>query len=110
VLPCEIDGAGVARVAGQAVPLAGGASAAAARGKKTEIGVRPEFVSFAADGLPVRIERVADVGRFRIVDARHGDQLIKVLVVEGAAVPREQGHVRFDVQRTNAYADGWIVE
>jgi glycerol transport system ATP-binding protein len=110
VLPCEIDGAGVARVAGQAVPLAGGASAAAARGKKTEIGVRPEFVSFAADGLPVRIERVADVGRFRIVDARHGDQLIKVLVGEGAAVPREQGHVRFDVQRTNAYADGWIVE
>jgi glycerol transport system ATP-binding protein len=114
VLPCEIDGAGVARVAGQAVPLAGGASATAARGKKTEIGVRPEFVKFvdegAADGLPVRIERVADVGRFRIVDARHGDQLIKVLVGEGAAVPREQGHVRFDVQRTNAYADGWIVE
>jgi glycerol transport system ATP-binding protein len=109
VLPCEVDAAGVARIAGQAIATAQ-SNAAAARSKKTEIGVRPEFVRFAADGLPVRVERVSDVGRFRIVDARAGDQLVKVLVGEGAEVPREQGHLRFDVQRTAVYADGWIVE
>jgi glycerol transport system ATP-binding protein len=110
LLPCEIDAAGVARVAGHAVPTAL-ADASAARGKAaTQIGVRPEFIRFAAEGLPVTIERVADVGRFRIVDARHGDQLIKVLVGEGDAVPSEQGHLRFDAQRTQVYADGWIVE
>jgi glycerol transport system ATP-binding protein len=109
VLPCEVDAAGVARVAGQAIATAQD-NAAAARGKKTEIGVRPEFVRFADEGLPVRVERVADVGRFRIVDARAGDQLIKVLVGDGAEVPREQGHLRFDAQRTAVYADGWIVE
>jgi glycerol transport system ATP-binding protein len=110
LMPCEIDAAGVARVGGQAVPTAV-ADASAARGKaKTEVGVRPEFIRFASEGLPVTIERVADVGRFRIVDARHGDQLIKVLVGEGDALPGENGHLRFDAQRTQVYADGWIVE
>jgi glycerol transport system ATP-binding protein len=74
------------------------------------VGVRPEFIRFASEGLPVRIERIADVGRFRIVDARHGDQIIKVLVGEGEEVPRESGHVSFDPRRTQVYADGWIVE
>jgi glycerol transport system ATP-binding protein len=108
LLPCEIDEAGVARVDGQAVPVAG-TQTAAARGKRTEVGVRPEFIHFADDGLPVRIERVADVGRFRIVDARLGGQVIKVLVGEGIELPREQGYLQFDPQRTQVYADGWIV-
>jgi glycerol transport system ATP-binding protein len=109
LMACEIDAAGIARVGGQAVPTAI-ADAGAARGKRCEVGVRPEFIRFAAEGLPVRIERVADVGRFRIVDARHGEQLIKVLVGEGDALPRENGHLRFDPLRTQVYADGWIVE
>jgi glycerol transport system ATP-binding protein len=110
LMACEIDDAGVARVGGQAVPTAT-VDVRSARGKKkTEVGVRPEFIRFASEGLPVTIERVADVGRFRIVDARHGDQLIKVLVGEGDEMPREQGHLRFDAQRTQVYADGWIVE
>jgi glycerol transport system ATP-binding protein len=109
LMPCEIDAAGVARVGGQAVPTAV-ADVGTARGRKTEVGVRPEFIHFAPEGLPVRVEHVADVGRFRIVDARHGDQLIKVLVGEGEDVPREQGHLRFDTQFTQVYADGWIVE
>jgi glycerol transport system ATP-binding protein len=109
VLPCEIDAAGVARVGGDAVPTSSNALAGA-RGKKTEVGVRPEFIRFASEGLPVRIERIADVGRFRIVDARHGEQLIKVLVGEGEEVPRESGRVSFDPRRTLVYADGWIVE
>ena len=62
------------------------------------------------DGLPVRVERIADVGRFRIVDARAGEQLIKVLVGEGKAVPEGEAHLAFNPQRTNVYADGWIVE
>lgn len=109
LLPCEIDAAGVARFAGFAVPTAGG-NAASARGKACEIGVRPEFLRFAAEGLPVQIERVADIGRFRIVDARHGGQLIKVLLDEDQPVPAGESRLQFDPQRTQVYADGWIVE
>ncbi len=109
VLPCEIDAAGVARIGGDAVPTATLDSLPhVARRPKSACG-RSSSVSLAK-GLPVRIERIADVGRFRIVDARHGDQVIKVLAGEGDEVPREQGHLRFDPQRTQVYADGWIVE
>jgi glycerol transport system ATP-binding protein len=50
------------------------------------------------------------VGRYRIVDARHGAHLIKVLVAEGTPLPAEQGHLAFDPEHTHVYADGWLVE
>jgi glycerol transport system ATP-binding protein len=100
LLPCETDAAGIARFAGVAL----------ARGRGTQIGVRPEFVRFASEGVPVRIERVADVGRHRIVEARHGEHAIKAVVAEGDAVPSESGHLAFDPAHTHVYADGWLVE
>jgi glycerol transport system ATP-binding protein len=110
LLPCEVDEAGVARVAGQAITTALGPQRVAP-GKRTEIGVRPEFVRFApSNGLPVRIERVSDAGRHRIVDARFGEQLIKVLVGEDTEVPAQTGHIVFDATHTQLYADGWVVE
>jgi glycerol transport system ATP-binding protein len=108
LLPCEIDAAGVARFAGHAVATAS-REMSGARGKTTELGVRPEFVRFAADGIPAQIERTSDVGRFRIVDARCGDHLIKLLVAEGQPVPEREGKLAFDAARTRVYADGWAV-
>jgi glycerol transport system ATP-binding protein len=108
LLPCEIDAAGVARFAGHAVATAS-RDVAAARGKRAELGVRPEFVHFAASGIPVQIERACDVGRHRIVDARHGEQLIKLLVAEGQAMPEGEGRLTFDPAHTRIYADGWAV-
>jgi glycerol transport system ATP-binding protein len=81
-----------------------------AQGKKTEIGVRPEFVRFADSGVPVQVERVSDIGRFRIVDARSGEHIIKALIAEGQRVPTERGHLSFEPARTQLYADGWIVD
>lgn len=109
LLPCEIDDAGVARIDGLAVETAS-RSAAAARGRRTEIGVRPEFVRFAEHGLPATVERVCDIGRQCIVDARCGAHLVKLLVAEGAGVPRGTVRLAFDVPRTRIYADGWAVE
>jgi glycerol transport system ATP-binding protein len=108
VMPCEL-GAGGALLGDVAVPVQNLPRAAPA-GKRLEVGVRPEFVSFAADGIPVEIARVADAGRHHIVEARHRDQRINVLVPEGDALPGERAHVRFDPQRTWLYADGWLVE
>jgi len=109
LLPCEVDSAGIPRISGQAIAVASH-GAASAHGKRTEIGVRPEFVRFADTGLRVNVERVSDVGRFRIVDARLGEHLIKALIAEGHGVPSEVGHLAFDAARTQLYADGWIVD
>jgi glycerol transport system ATP-binding protein len=106
LLPCETDAAGMARLGGVALAQVRG-------GRGNQIGVRPEYVRFAPPGtagLPVRIERVSDVGRHRIVDARHGEHLIKALVAEGAPLPEGEGFLAFDSAHTHVYADGWLVE
>ena len=50
--------------------------------------MRPEFITFADDGLAVEVVKVSDAGRYRVVDTRCGDHSIKLLVDEGAARSR----------------------
>ena len=107
VLPCELEGGS---------PLFGGITVPTSQpiahrpgGERLEIGVRPEFVTFAPEGIPVEIVRVSDAGRFSIVDTRHGDHSIKLLAPEGQELPSEGAHIRFDPGHTQVYADGWMV-
>jgi glycerol transport system ATP-binding protein len=106
LLPCELEG-GVPRFAGIAIETAAPVHPPAGS-RRLEIGVRPEFVRFAPAGVPVRVERITDSGRFRIVHARHADHPIKLLVGENEAVPGERGFLAFDAGHTQVYADGWI--
>ncbi|WP_436643758.1 ABC transporter ATP-binding protein [Microbaculum sp. FT89] len=108
VLPCEVrDGTafldGLAVETNNARAWTGGAG-------RLELGVRPEFVSLSDSGIPVRITKVSDAGRYRIVDTVHADTKIKLLIGEGVEVPGEAAHLRFDPAHTQVYADGWIVE
>ena len=78
-----------------------------------EIGVRPEFVRFAAvdepGGLPAEVVRVSDAGRFRVVETRVGPATVRLLAGEEVAIPAEP-RLRFDPARTFLYRDGWITE
>jgi glycerol transport system ATP-binding protein len=76
---------------------------------RLEIGVRPEFIRLSATGLPVRIVKVNDAGRYRIVETRHGDIRINVLVGEEVPLPDGAAHLEFDPAFTHLYADGWLV-
>ncbi len=107
VLPCEFD-SGVPRFAGHSIETAS-TSRPAAGYSRLEFGVRPEFVSFCPDGIPVEIVKVNDVGRYRIVDTRAGDARIQILVPEGESVSLGRAQVQFDPAHTQIYADGWIV-
>ncbi len=107
VLPCEIEN-GTPLFAGQPIPV-GHAIAHRDGAERLEIGVRPEFISFAAEGIPVEIVKVSDAGRYSIVDARHGEHVIKLLVPEGDSLPAESAHIHFDPGHTQVYADGWMV-
>jgi glycerol transport system ATP-binding protein len=107
VLPCEVRG-GTAMFAGYPVAAV---DAAAFQGERLalELGVRPEFVSLAEEGIPAEIVKVADAGRYRIVEARHGGHSIKLLVAEGAVLPEKHTHLSFDPAHTQIYEDGWMV-
>jgi len=112
VLPCEVKG-GKAFCLGQPVETEN-AGLVRRDGAGFDLGVRPEFVSFGAEGLPAKVTKVADAGRYRIVDtvvaAGAEERVVKLLVGEGGTVPSEGARLAFDPARTRVYQDGWIVE
>ena len=106
LIPCEVKG-GEAFIGSVGVATA---NAASYRGgaRNVQIGVRPEFVTFAESGIPVTVTKVADAGRFNIVSVRAGEHPLKLLVPEGTPVPSGRTFVNFDQKRTRVYADGWM--
>jgi glycerol transport system ATP-binding protein len=107
ILPCEVEN-GAVLFAGHRVEVENPPTGSLA-GRRAEIGVRPEFVSFG-QGIPVSIVKVSDAGRYRIVEARHGDYRIKLLIEEGVVLPATNACVSFDSSHTRLYADGRLLE
>ena len=73
-----------------------------------EIGVRPEHIRFSADGFPVTIDKVNDVGRYQIVEAKLHDIPFKIFLPEDDAVPKGDARASFDRAHTHVYLDGWL--
>ena len=107
VLPCEVKG-GKAMFAGEFIATANAKSYKGA-GANLELGVRPEFVTLAKKGIPVDVVKVADAGRFRIVETLAANKSIKLLVPEGDAIPEGKTHLAFDPAHTQIYENGWMV-
>jgi len=77
-------------------------------GKPLQIGVRPEFVSFGDGGIRANVTKVSDAGRFRVVEARREDVVVKALLDESAEVPDGEVGLHFNPEFTRVYADGWV--
>ena len=107
VLPARVEG-NVAHLEAGTVPLGQGYEPLMGT---VEIGVRPEFARLStAEGLPVTIRRVEDVGRHRIVRADLGGRSVNVVVGEGEGLSPDMTRVVFDPAHVGVYADGWRVE
>src|SRR6056297_2449511 len=107
VIPASVEG-DKAVVNGFEVPLGHGYGSVAG---KVELGVRPEFVRLAADrGLPVKIRRIEDVGRHRIVRADLFGREINVVVGESEPIGADMTRVTFEPKGVNVYSDDWRVE
>ncbi len=105
VIPARVDGARA---------FVGGAEMALGRGYapldgKVEIGVRPEHARLSTDGMPVKIRRVEDVGRHKIVRADFFGHDINIIADEGAEIGADMTRVTFDADRVNVYANDWRV-
>lgn len=105
VIPATISGNN-AVVHGIEVPLANGYGALEG---KTEIGVRPEFVTLTErDGLPVKVRRIEDVGRHKIVRAELFGNEINILADEDQSISPDMNHITFDTSRVNVYVNDWL--
>ena len=104
LLPVEVEGR-TARLAGHAIALPGGA---APKGRRIELGVRPEHVRLGGEGMPARVVKVEDIGREKIVRLDLAGHALAAVLPEGETVPAEP-RVRFDPAGVNLYADDWRV-
>ncbi len=106
VIPCEINGK-TANIGETKIGLAGGYKNSS---KKTELGIRPEFVSLSSDkkGIPVQIDAVENIGRFKIVRAKLEGHSINAVLKEGEAVPADPTF-KFETGRINIYEDSHFV-
>lgn len=108
VLPCEVHNGAV--LFGGCPVLVANPPATPLNGKRLEIGVRPEFVTLAEEGIPVKVVKVSDAGRHRIVEVQHSDSRIRLLIDESVAIPAETTYLRFAPQHTRLYANDRLVE
>ena len=107
VLPCSISN-GKASFHGHVVE-SNNAEKYKGDGGRLELGVRPEFVSFVPSGIPAKVIKVADIGRFRIVETRAAHSIVKLLVSENSPIPEDSAQLAFDPVHTQVYEDGWMV-
>ncbi len=104
VLKCELR-EGMALLGGHPVALEGPINAGFGR---FEIGIRPEFVSLAPEGLPAVIRKVSDIGRHNVVEAMVGDQRIAAVIDGPVPGQGDAVHLAFNASQTRLYRDGWI--
>ena len=105
LVPVTLDGVR-AQLGGQSILLPG--AAGPTKGKRTELGIRPEFVHLGTEGMPVTIRTVEDIGRQKIVRAMLEGHELAVVLDEDTSVPADP-HVTFDPAGINIYADDWRV-
>jgi glycerol transport system ATP-binding protein len=106
VLPVEIAGT-QARLGDQVLALP--APVGLSNSGRTELGIRPEYVTIGREGMPVSITRIEDIGREKIVHLDLEGQHLSAIVPENGEIPAEP-RVTFDPKGINIYLDSWRVE
>ena len=107
VLPCKIVN-GEITLSGQRVPS--NSSIKKINFKKIQVGIRPEFINFSKEGIPVKISKVSNTGRHKIVDAVSEAGKIKILSNAQDEIPNGSAFITFNQKYTYAYGDDWIIE
>jgi glycerol transport system ATP-binding protein len=104
LIPAQAAG-GKLRIGAHAIDLPKGIAAEG----PVELGVRPEHVTLGKTGLPVRIERIEDLGRARLVRASLDGAPLAALIGEDAELPAEP-KATFQPDRVGVFVDSIRLE
>lgn len=105
LMPARIDGQ-TARVGAQTISLPG--TPQIGHSTQIELGIRPEFVKLSREGMPIRVDKIEDIGRYRIVRTGFEGQKLAVVVGEDEDIPADP-RVTFDPKAIGIFADSWRV-
>ena len=107
VIPAKVEGRS-AYVNGAQMALGHGYGALDG---KVEIGVRPEFARLSqSDGLPIKVRRVEDAGRHKIIRAEFFGHGINIIAGEDDRISADMNRVSFDAAHVNVYRNDWRVK
>ena len=101
LLPAAVLG-NEAHVDGHLLRLAGTYAAPLGR---VQVGVRPDFATLGAAGLPVQVDRIDDLGRLRLARVRLGPHALVATVGPDAAFDGSGARLRIDPAATHVYVD-----
>ncbi len=110
IVPCELQG-NRAVIEGHEITLDRTYRKQSATAK-IEVGIRPEYLSLAQpdeQGLPVKIIKIDDIGRHKIVRVAVNDQAFHVVMPEISAMTGDQASLVFDTAHTNIYVNDHLV-
>ena len=108
ILPCEINKGAVA-VNGTKIETSN-SKIDNSNYSKMEIGVRPEFISFNKEGLPVKILNVSNTGKNKIIETESDSGKIKLITKASEKIPEGSAFLTFKKEYTYVYGDNWIVD
>ncbi len=103
ILPTEMRD-GRAYLGSHEIPLEGPTAVTGA----AQIGIRPEFVQIAEQGIPATVKRVTDVGRHSVIESLVGEASIKAITQGTVPEAGSPIHLSFQKSQTRLYKDGWI--
>ncbi len=107
ILPCEIKN-GEINFSGQKISVH--KNIKKSNFNKTQLGIRPEFISFSDNGIPVQIKRVSNTGRHKIIDVESSGGSMKILSNSSKEIPNGSAKITFNQKYTYVYGDNWIIE
>jgi len=74
-----------------------------------KIGIRPEFIKFDTEGLPVEIATVKNIGKNKIVDVVYKNLNIKLVLSDHENVPEKKGKIKFNEKFTYLYSNEYLI-
>ena len=110
IVPCELRG-NRAVIEGHEITL-GHSYREHPATAKVEVGIRPEYLRLALPeekGLPVKIIKIDDIGRHKIVRVAVNDRIFHVVMPEITGITGDQASLVFDTAHTNIYVNDRLV-
>lgn len=108
ILPCEIN-KGLVAINGTKIETSN-SKIDNSNFSKMEVGVRPEFISFNKEGLPVKILNVSNTGKNKIIETESDSGKIKLITKASENIPEGSAFLTFKKEYTYVYGDNWIVD
>jgi glycerol transport system ATP-binding protein len=101
-------------VAGQRIKLEPGLAAKTGGSSDLKIGIRPEFLGYSdqprTGAINATIERIDDLGNYKIATAKLGTDELKLKLDEDAEISNGPGWLVFPPERLMLYQNGRVVE